>query len=272
MFLKKRMPLSKSVKQPYTNTVFPNARNEHNKKDLLFELCSKCDGSCASIICMYVDVSLHNSAVYLHSGCNIHTHMWLITGTVTYLGFLDYVGFFMGQRPLVPLLLLGTPFSDYSFLVHHLANRDDWHLFATASDFSITWQGLPMAVKCRYIPRTKWKQDMALRGRKIPDRYLQSRVARWFIFKPNPQFWYIWEALWKENFDIFYDTLVYILTICCILWQFGIFWYIESRKIWQPYFRAQDSRQSDSYQDKRRESKHDVVAISHHIFSLRGRA
>jgi hypothetical protein len=26
------------------------------------------------------------------------------------------------------LLLLGPPFSDYSFLVHHLVNRDDRHL------------------------------------------------------------------------------------------------------------------------------------------------
>jgi hypothetical protein len=35
-------------------------------------------------------------------------------------------------------------FSDYSFWVHHLVNRDDWHLLANAmaSDFSVAWQCL----------------------------------------------------------------------------------------------------------------------------------
>jgi hypothetical protein len=50
-----------------------------------------------------------------------------------------------GQRPLVPLLLIGPPFfPNYSFWVHHPVNRDDWHLLANAmaSDFSVTWQCL----------------------------------------------------------------------------------------------------------------------------------
>jgi hypothetical protein len=50
-----------------------------------------------------------------------------------------------GQRPLVPLLLLGPPFfSNYSFWVHHLVNWDDRHLLAhaMASAFSAAWQCL----------------------------------------------------------------------------------------------------------------------------------
>jgi hypothetical protein len=52
---------------------------------------------------------------------------------------------FFGQRPLVPLLLLGHPFfSNYSFWVHHLVNQDDRQLLAhaMASDFSVAWQCL----------------------------------------------------------------------------------------------------------------------------------
>jgi hypothetical protein len=59
--------------------------------------------------------------------------------------FIYYYFFFLGQRPLVPLLLLGPPFfSDYSFRVHHLVNWDDRHLLAhaMASDFSAAWQCL----------------------------------------------------------------------------------------------------------------------------------
>jgi hypothetical protein len=47
---------------------------------------------------------------------------------------------FLGQQPLVPLLLLGPPFfSIYSFLFHHPVNQNDRHLFAhaMASYFSI---------------------------------------------------------------------------------------------------------------------------------------
>jgi hypothetical protein len=52
--------------------------------------------------------------------------------------------FFVGQRPLVPLLLGPPFFSDYSFQFHHPANRDDWHLLAhaMASDFSVAWRCL----------------------------------------------------------------------------------------------------------------------------------
>jgi hypothetical protein len=52
---------------------------------------------------------------------------------------------FLGQRPLVPFLLLSPPFfSNYSFWVHHLVNRYDRHLLAhaMASDFSVAWQCL----------------------------------------------------------------------------------------------------------------------------------
>jgi hypothetical protein len=46
----------------------------------------------------------------------------------------------LGQRPLVPLLLLGPQFYQLSFfLVHHPVNRDDRHLraHAMASDFTV---------------------------------------------------------------------------------------------------------------------------------------
>jgi hypothetical protein len=53
--------------------------------------------------------------------------------------FLFFFCFFLGQRPLGPPF-----FSDYSFWVHHLVNRDDRHLLAhaLASDFSAAWQCL----------------------------------------------------------------------------------------------------------------------------------
>jgi magnesium-transporting ATPase (P-type) len=48
------------------------------------------------------------------------------------------------QQPLVPLVLLALHFSNYSFLVHHPVNQDDWHLvaFTMASDFTVAWQFL----------------------------------------------------------------------------------------------------------------------------------
>jgi hypothetical protein len=55
------------------------------------------------------------------------------------------MNFFLGQQPLVPLLLLGPPFfSDYSFRVHHLVNQDDRQLLAhaMASGLSVAWQCL----------------------------------------------------------------------------------------------------------------------------------
>jgi hypothetical protein len=43
------------------------------------------------------------------------------------------------------------------------------------------------------------------------------------LFSNQPhQFLYILEALWIENFGIFYDHLIYFVAICFILWQFGI--------------------------------------------------
>jgi hypothetical protein len=52
--------------------------------------------------------------------------------------------FWGGQRPLVPFFLLGPPFFQLFFLVHHLVDRDDRHLLAhaMASDFSVAWQCL----------------------------------------------------------------------------------------------------------------------------------
>jgi hypothetical protein len=50
---------------------------------------------------------------------------------------------FFGQQPLVPFLLLSTPFfPDYSFLVHHPVDWEDRQLLshAMASDFTVTWQ------------------------------------------------------------------------------------------------------------------------------------
>jgi hypothetical protein len=65
-----------------------------------------------------------------------------------------------------------------------------------------------------------------------------SRVARWHIFKPKIPIWVNFEGLAMENVGILYGHLVYILYHCLIfLWPFGIFfsfWYVLSRKIWQP--------------------------------------
>jgi hypothetical protein len=76
-------------------------------------------------------------------------------------------------------------------------------------------------------------------------------VARWFIVIPkNPKFGYISDGLgmkkpvyymtiWHilRRFAIFYGHLVHFIAIWYILWSFGIFprfWYVLSRKIWQP--------------------------------------
>jgi hypothetical protein len=50
-----------------------------------------------------------------------------------------------------------------------------------------------------------------------------------------------------EHFGIFYDRLEYFIVICYILWHLGIhsvwsfaiffpFWYVWTRKIWQPWY------------------------------------
>jgi hypothetical protein len=58
----------------------------------------------------------------------------------------------------VPLLLLGPPFfTDYSFRVHHLVNRDDRHLLAhaMASDFSVCPKKSSLPMLYHYVPRAK---------------------------------------------------------------------------------------------------------------------
>jgi hypothetical protein len=57
-----------------------------------------------------------------------------------------------GQRPLVPLLLLGPPFSP---IIIFLVNRDDRHLLAhaMASDFTVAWHptGLELVNELKQI-------------------------------------------------------------------------------------------------------------------------
>jgi hypothetical protein len=58
-----------------------------------------------------------------------------------------------------------------------------------------------------------------------------SRIARLFIFKPNPNFGTFLKPL--EHFDIFYDHMVYFVAICFILWQFGICY---GNSLYYPHF------------------------------------
>jgi hypothetical protein len=69
-----------------------------------------------------------------------------------------------------------------------------------------------------------------------------ARVARWFVFKPKIP---IWVNFGGPYAGIFYGHLEYFTVICNISWPFGnivviwyryfpAFWYIVSRKIWQP--------------------------------------
>jgi hypothetical protein len=56
-----------------------------------------------------------------------------------------------------------------------------------------------------------------------------SRVARWFIFEPNPPFWYLLEGIRMENESNLYDHLVYFGKLCqeksgnpaCVQWEDG---------------------------------------------------
>jgi hypothetical protein len=77
---------------------------------------------------------------------------------------------------------------------------------------------------------------------------LQTRVARWHIFKPNIPIWvnfggscngWFWSVSWP--FYIFGGHLVHFIVIFWyILWLFGIFfpfWNAEPRPIWQPCFK-----------------------------------
>jgi hypothetical protein len=80
-------------------------------------------------------------------------------------------------------------------------------------------------------------------GQNVSSFSWQSRVARWFIFKPkipnwvnvggscHGRFWYI-----LGSFGKFTGHFVYFKAIWNILWPIGIlspFWYIVPRKIWQ---------------------------------------
>jgi hypothetical protein len=66
-----------------------------------------------------------------------------------------------------------------------------------------------------------------------------DRVARWFIFKPKPQFWSNLEGLGKENVVIFYDHLEYFTAIWynyglfvqfVVIWYIFPFWYVWTKK------------------------------------------
>jgi hypothetical protein len=81
-------------------------------------------------------------------------------------------------------------------------------------------------------------------------KLLSSRVARWFVFKPRNRnlgkfcraldwkmlvyFKIIWNIL--RSFGIFYGPFCNVVVIWYI--YFPSFWYIVSRKIWQPCFRV----------------------------------
>jgi hypothetical protein len=111
--------------------------------------------------------------------------------------------------------------------------------------------------RCRPAPRERARADQntdlqvffTTRACTIPSagkKQVPERVARWFLSKPKIPIWvnlggplnakcvYI---LWP--FGIFYRNLGYFMTIWYILCSFGKFfrfWYIVSRKIWQPWF------------------------------------
>jgi hypothetical protein len=72
-----------------------------------------------------------------------------------------------------------------------------------------------------------------------------TRVARRYFFKPKIPIWVnfggpwngkCWSILWP--FGIYYGNSVYFMAIwwvSCNLVYFPLFWYIVSRKIWQPW-------------------------------------
>jgi hypothetical protein len=75
---------------------------------------------------------------------------------------------------------------------------------------------------------------------------VQSRVARWFVFKPKIPIWVNFGGPRNEKggynlwpFGIYYFHLVHFMVIWVILWPFGIFWYIVSRKSGNPGPEAQ---------------------------------
>jgi hypothetical protein len=66
----------------------------------------------------------------------------------------------------------------------------------------------------------------------------------------NPNLGKILDGLALEDDGIFYRHLVHFTAFCSILWTFGIvrvnlvyffpFWYLEPRKIWQPWFESKN--------------------------------
>jgi hypothetical protein len=72
---------------------------------------------------------------------------------------------------------------------------------------------------------------------KIPKLLLNTRVARWHIFKPKISIWEILEGLAMEDVATFYGHLVYFTAIWYSLWPFDIFspfWYFVPRKSGNP--------------------------------------
>jgi hypothetical protein len=83
--------------------------------------------------------------------------------------------------------------------------------------------------------------------KKVQILLYQTRVARWFAFKPKIQIWVNFGGscngrcryiLW--TLGPFYGLLLHFMDIWYSLWKFGIFfpfWYFERRKLWQPCIR-----------------------------------
>jgi hypothetical protein len=72
---------------------------------------------------------------------------------------------------------------------------------------------------------------------KNPHRINNTRVSRWFVFKPKIPIWVnfigscngsCWYILWA--FGIFYCHLVFFIVIWYI-----VFWYVVPKRIWQPW-------------------------------------
>jgi hypothetical protein len=60
------------------------------------------------------------------------------------------------------------------------------------------------------------------------------RVAKWLVFIPNPpEFGTFWTPVLTENFDIFYDHLVYFVSI---LIYFMAIWYTFGNSLKYPHF------------------------------------
>jgi hypothetical protein len=89
-------------------------------------------------------------------------------------------------------------------------------------------------------------RQFASGGRKFVN--VSSRVARWCVFKPKLPIWVNFRGSWTRKcwyilwpIGIYFGTLVNFIGICKFsgnLIYFSPFWYIFSRKIWQPRSRA----------------------------------